>query len=481
MAATYPLEVVEAARWTQANPNLKGDAAVAGGQGQGLGRQREVAGRLPADPGDDEQQPRLDPEARRRDDRPAEGRGRFHPAPARQGGGGRQPQDDAAAEGHDADGGLGSSAIVIEPANPELIYVPYYNPTWAYGPWPYPAYPPVYYPPPPNYGAALATGMMFGLGVAAGAAMFGGWHWGWSGGGWGASYTTVNVNRATTISANNFDANRYRDGQWQHDAAHRDGVPYRTSAERERYNQTRPGAQQREQFRGQLDGRDAGGQRASRRRPTATGSRPATQAASGGPRQREPLERLRRRRSRRAGQSRLRSRPLVVGRPQLRPWRWRLRAAAAVVSWRRPAMSGRCSGAACWPSPCSWASPPAPCAAGRPASRPSCKASRPPTRRPRRSPTRCARTTRRRSRRCGAPTGATSCLAPTTTCSAGATAFLKAWDESHKIVMSGDAKAHDRGRQGRLDAADPARQGRRGVALRRRRRPEGDGVPPHRP
>ena len=75
--------------------------------------------------------------------------------------------------------------------------MPYYNPTWAYGPWPYPAYPPVYYPPPPNYGAALATGMMFGLGVAAGAAMFGGWHWGWSGGGWGNSYTTVNVNRAT--------------------------------------------------------------------------------------------------------------------------------------------------------------------------------------------------------------------------------------------------------------------------------------------
>ena len=29
MAATYPLEVVEAARWSQANPNLKGEAAVA--------------------------------------------------------------------------------------------------------------------------------------------------------------------------------------------------------------------------------------------------------------------------------------------------------------------------------------------------------------------------------------------------------------------------------------------------------------------
>jgi hypothetical protein len=35
-------------------------------------------------------------------------------------------------------------------------------------------------------------------------------------------------------------------------------VPYRTQAERERYNQARPGAQQREQFRGQLEGRGAG-------------------------------------------------------------------------------------------------------------------------------------------------------------------------------------------------------------------------------
>jgi len=29
MAASYPLEVVEAARWSKANPTLKGDAAVA--------------------------------------------------------------------------------------------------------------------------------------------------------------------------------------------------------------------------------------------------------------------------------------------------------------------------------------------------------------------------------------------------------------------------------------------------------------------
>ena len=260
MAATYPLEVVEAARWTQANPNLKGDAAVQAVKTKDwdvsvkslvafpqtlammnnnldwtqklgdamIGQQKDVADSIQ----------------------------RLRAKAAAAGNLKTTPQQKVTTQTTGS-----ASAIVIEPANPEVIYVPYYNPTWAYGPWPYPAYPPVYYPPPPNYGAALATGMMFGLGVAAGAAMFGGWHWGWSGGGWGASYTTVNVNRATTISANNFDANRYRDGQWQHDPAHRDGVPYRTSAERERYNQTRPGAQQREQFRGQIDGRGA-------RRPT---------------------------------------------------------------------------------------------------------------------------------------------------------------------------------------------------------------------
>ena len=288
MAATYPLEVVEAARWTQANPNLKGDAAVQAVKTKDwdvsvkslvafpqtlsmmnnnldwtqklgdamIGQQKDVADSIQ----------------------------RLRAKAAAAGNLKTTPQQKVTTQTSGS-----NSAIVIEPANPEVIYVPYYNPTWAYGPWPYPAYPPVYYPPPPNYGAALATGMMFGLGVAAGAAMFGGWHWGWSGGGWGASYTTVNVNRATSISVNNFDANRYRDGQWQHDPAHRDGVPYRTSAERERYNQARPGAQQREQFRGQAANREAGtaanrdaaANRGAEQRPEARGSENRSSAFDG--------------------------------------------------------------------------------------------------------------------------------------------------------------------------------------------------------
>ena len=38
--------------------------------------------------------------------------------------------------------------IIIEPASPQVIYVPTYNPTVVYGAWAYPAYPPAHYYPP---------------------------------------------------------------------------------------------------------------------------------------------------------------------------------------------------------------------------------------------------------------------------------------------------------------------------------------------
>ena len=61
--------------------------------------------------------------------------------------------------------------IQIVPANPEVIYVPQYNPTtvivagspaWGYYPTPYPVY---YYPYPP--GAAFATGLIWGAAIGA--------------------------------------------------------------------------------------------------------------------------------------------------------------------------------------------------------------------------------------------------------------------------------------------------------------------------
>jgi Protein of unknown function (DUF3300) len=97
-----------------------------------------------------------------------------------------------------------ASTIVIEPANPQVVYVPTYNPTVVYGAWPYPTYPPVYMPPPPGYvvGTALVSGLAFGAGIAITNSL-------WGGCDWGHNDVNVNVNRFNNINVNNrIDANR---------------------------------------------------------------------------------------------------------------------------------------------------------------------------------------------------------------------------------------------------------------------------------
>jgi hypothetical protein len=99
--------------------------------------------------------------------------------------------------------------IVIEPAQPTVVYVPNYNPTLVYGAWPYPAYPPVYLPPPPGYvfGTALVSGIAFAAGVAVVGSL-----WGWARPGWGGGYVNVNVNRYNTINVNR---TRINSNVWQ--------------------------------------------------------------------------------------------------------------------------------------------------------------------------------------------------------------------------------------------------------------------------
>ena len=41
-----------------------------------------------------------------------------------------------------------TTIIRIEPTDPQVVYVPTYNPSVVYGAWPYPAYPPYYWYPP---------------------------------------------------------------------------------------------------------------------------------------------------------------------------------------------------------------------------------------------------------------------------------------------------------------------------------------------
>jgi hypothetical protein len=97
-----------------------------------------------------------------------------------------------------------TNTIVIQPANPQVVYVPAYNPTTFYGPWPYAAYPPTYLPPPPGYaiGTALATGLAFGAGIAITNSL-------WGGCDWGRHDVNVNVNRYNNINVNHrLDVNR---------------------------------------------------------------------------------------------------------------------------------------------------------------------------------------------------------------------------------------------------------------------------------
>jgi hypothetical protein len=153
---------------------------------------------------------------------------------------------------------LESSSIVIQPAQPNVVYVPAYNPTAVYGAWPYPSYPPVYYPPPPGYyaGTALMAGLAFGTGVAITGAL-----WGWGSPNWGGGSVNVNVNRFNSINANSINANRVSNraissNTWQHNPDHRRGVGYSNPQVRQQY---RPNASSNAASRDAFRGRSAGG------------------------------------------------------------------------------------------------------------------------------------------------------------------------------------------------------------------------------
>src|SRR5262245_20589222 len=61
----------------------------------------------------------------------------------------------------------GKQVIVIEPTDPNTMYVPYYEPATVYGAWPYADYPPYYFGYPSYIGAGVvAAGLAFGAGYA---------------------------------------------------------------------------------------------------------------------------------------------------------------------------------------------------------------------------------------------------------------------------------------------------------------------------
>jgi len=151
------------------------------------------------------------------------------------------------------------SVIVIEQANPQVVYVPSYDPMVVWGAPLYP-YPPIYYPA-GYYAAGLA--ISFGFGVMMGAFWSGGWGWG---AGWSNNNININNNNNFNRNSNIGGGNRASqlpnrggdrggiggdrgniggggrgDASWKHNPQHRGGAPYRDRATADRFGGTARG------------------------------------------------------------------------------------------------------------------------------------------------------------------------------------------------------------------------------------------------
>jgi len=145
----------------------------------------------------------------------------------------------------------GKQVVIIEQPKPEVVYVPTYNPATVYGTWWY-SYPPPYYYYPPGY-AYGGAGLAFASGVFWGAAIAGGIGWG---------NNDININRNTNINTgdrnniNGGNRNNVKGGdKWQHNADHRKGAAYRDNATAQKYNKgaSAQSTASRDQFRGKAE------------------------------------------------------------------------------------------------------------------------------------------------------------------------------------------------------------------------------------
>jgi uncharacterized membrane protein YgcG len=221
-ASTFPEQVVEADRWVQAHPDLKGDAL-----GQAVDQERwdpsvkalsafpSVLGNMDknlswtSSLGDayyNQQQDVMDAVQVMR--QRAQEAGNLKST----------PQQNVTTQ---------DSAIEIAPANPEVVYVPAYDPWLVYG-GPIVAWP-GWYP----YPGIWSEGPYLGFGVGFGIGYFGGYGWGWNRWGfdWHHRYAIYNHDRYYSRSNTFYNRNNfYRGGNGRGTLFNRPGgVPNRPS------------------------------------------------------------------------------------------------------------------------------------------------------------------------------------------------------------------------------------------------------------
>ena len=265
VAATYPLEIVEAAQWLQQNGNLRGAQLVDAARLQNWDASIEALVVFP------DVITRLNSDIRWTTDlgnaflaQQADVMDTVQRLRAQATQAGKLKSNSQVTVTTQTQGG--QAAVEIQPANPQVVYVPVYNPAYFWGPPAYGYYPPLFYP-------EIGYGFGFGPGIYIGS-FFGGL--GWGGWGWGPSWF------GHSIYVNNSFFHRYGFsdfhgggsfqgmGAWAHDPGHRLGVRYPNSVLSNRFRGS-PGV---------LGG--AGGGRIGGQRYAAPQQQPLNRANPGG-------------------------------------------------------------------------------------------------------------------------------------------------------------------------------------------------------
>jgi hypothetical protein len=122
--------------------------------------------------------------------------------------------------------------IIIQPANPQIVYVPVYDPMVVYGPWAWPGYPPMFFEPFPRYGIRVGMFSWFSFGIIS-------LYWGWNSFDWHHHYIHIDRDRYDRIWRHR---EHYPRDHWEHDPYHRRGVAYVDPRLRARFRPNPPGA-----------------------------------------------------------------------------------------------------------------------------------------------------------------------------------------------------------------------------------------------
>jgi len=258
MAATYPADVAEASKWSAANTGQEGDAAVKAVDDQpwdpsvkSLVAFPQVLATMVQDP---DWVQNVGDAFLAKPDAVMDSVQQLRAAAHKEGNLESNEQQKVVTEEATQ---TQQSVVIIEPADPQVVYVPTYNPTVVYGTWWYPRYPPVYLPPPTGYvfGTALVSGIAFGIGIGITNSLWGGCNW-------HHHHVDINVNRYNNININKkIDINQ-KNVTWKHNAVNRRGVPYRDAKSRERYGKQLAGKENREAYRGRDPQRNASREKA---------------------------------------------------------------------------------------------------------------------------------------------------------------------------------------------------------------------------